>query len=424
MKLNMKSKLTFSLLLLTVFITEASNEPLKKQLEKVNVFWSEHALEKKLLNVTKTELSDNELIQTHLQLVETSLRKNTPTNLTHKQLKKRLQLLDTLSSYWRRGRFPKNTGHFVRIPYFIDEFGTACAVGQLIISSGHAKLSRKISCENNNSYIAELDIKYPEISSWAQQHGFEMRELKWIQPCYPPPPDTAGLRHPICHNSYDGYFAPDISALQGPFTKSFFVKVNNGWSPYVTMCGYPMFYLASPGIYKWEVKDYANVIHTFTAELTSPPAASVTISKSGNFDTCNGMVSVSVQGGVLPFSYLWYGQPGNTATLTSVCNKELYLTFSEATNKCSQYFNIIEKPTNIEESGAEELLPFQNPVSDIIPLRSKTLLKTIKIIDSHGQLFLQRDVQSSSYDVDFSRAPVGIYFLQLDNYKPQRFVKQ
>ena len=67
---------------------------------------------------------------------------------------------------------------------FIDPHGTACAVGQLMIESGHRDLAESISEEMNLAYVH--DMKRADVLQWAVQEGFTEDELAWIQPGYPP----------------------------------------------------------------------------------------------------------------------------------------------------------------------------------------------------------------------------------------------
>lgn len=126
--------------------------------------------------------SESERIATHLHHVAERLSASPSKELTSATLLRRQALLDTLQAYADRGRFPLNTSVPGRIPVFIDELGTACAVGQLMISSGHAGLAERISNEMNLAYIH--DIALPEVGTWAATHGFTADELAWIQPTY------------------------------------------------------------------------------------------------------------------------------------------------------------------------------------------------------------------------------------------------
>lgn len=155
------------------------------KVSEVNKEWLTKDWDNPILSEQLVFHSDEAVIQTHLFLVEQYLRSHTPADLTSVQMTKRGAVLDILKSYAGRGLFPKNTHHDHRQPYFIDEFGTACAVGYLIIETGHEDLAQRVSKEMNYVYIRE--IPYPELLDWAKEYGFTVDELAWIQPAYSTP---------------------------------------------------------------------------------------------------------------------------------------------------------------------------------------------------------------------------------------------
>jgi hypothetical protein len=121
-------------------------------------------------------------IADHLHRVADRLAERTAPTLVEGPSQRRLALLDTLQAYADRGRFPLNNTVPGRTPVFIDEQGTACAVGQLMIGSGHEALAEQIRKEMNLAYVYDIDL--PEVAVWARDHGFTIDELAWIQPTY------------------------------------------------------------------------------------------------------------------------------------------------------------------------------------------------------------------------------------------------
>jgi hypothetical protein len=154
------------------------------QLASVNKQWFKIAPSAALNAPAKQFTSDTRLIQEHLEYTEQYLRSKNVSGLTSSQLQNRLHSLDVLHAYGLRGQFPQNHDFPVRIPYFIDAHGTACAVGYLIIESGHTDLAEMIQARGNNDYL--LDMNYPELTAWVAQSGFTANELALIQPGYLP----------------------------------------------------------------------------------------------------------------------------------------------------------------------------------------------------------------------------------------------
>ena len=185
-----------------------------EQLCQLNKYWQEHPMDLEVLEEAQTFESDCALIALHLELVEAHLRNNTPEGLTIAQKTNRTLGLDILKDYWQTGVFPINTRHGHTIPYFIDDFNTACAVGQIMREGTGAALAAQISAENNYAFIE--DMTNPKIAQWANANGFTKMELRWIQPSYSP---NVTLSHtntaPNCNTSNGGI---DITVVSSSMT--------------------------------------------------------------------------------------------------------------------------------------------------------------------------------------------------------------
>ena len=184
----------FYLIIFILFGQSVFSQPLLPQTEssmiqhliEVNQEWEKKSLDLSLLQTEKSFNNDNERIQLHLQLVENFLRKSDVTHLSDLQIANRFHYLDILNDYWKQGIFPINIYHNQRQPYFVDQKGTACAVGYLVRESGAQEVVDLIQKESNYAYIEDLQKQYPELEKWADQNGFTLDELAWIQPGYPP----------------------------------------------------------------------------------------------------------------------------------------------------------------------------------------------------------------------------------------------
>jgi hypothetical protein len=122
-------------------------------------------------------------IRKHLAQVESDLRAHPPQGLSPEQTEARARRLDDLHAYWLRGEFPQNPDYpDSLVPYFIDARGVACAVGQLVIASGHRDFAELIARTQNHAYIR--DIADPGLAAWAEASGLTLEECARIQPSY------------------------------------------------------------------------------------------------------------------------------------------------------------------------------------------------------------------------------------------------
>ncbi len=130
----------------------------------------------------KSLSSDDELVALHLEAVIPILKSNPTEELTPKQLQSRNRLINMLDGYRIAGRFPQNYYREERIPVFIDQHNTHCAVGYLMQQSGAESLARDIAANSNYAWVKELDS--PGVLEWQKRSGFTLEELKLIQGAY------------------------------------------------------------------------------------------------------------------------------------------------------------------------------------------------------------------------------------------------
>jgi hypothetical protein len=178
----MKIKFYFLIIAILPFFAK-SQQTQFQQLLSVNKEWLyQNNIDAKLTNTQSLPLQEVELISFHLQQTEQLLRQKSTTHLTTAQQKQRLHLLDILHTYWQAGKFPINTNHANRQPYFIDDFNTYCAVGFLMQQTGANEMAREINATQNYNYLK--NIQHPKLFNWVQNSGFNIDELALIQPSY------------------------------------------------------------------------------------------------------------------------------------------------------------------------------------------------------------------------------------------------
>ncbi|MEP7319716.1 MAG: T9SS type A sorting domain-containing protein [Panacibacter sp.] len=132
--------------------------------------------ENPVINVT-----EEQIVQLHLLETEKLLRSRSVNNLSAEQ-QNRLRTLNVLHQYILAGKFPQNTLHINRQPYFIDAENNYCAVGYLMKMSGADEMAKRISSLQNFNYL--IDIHDPGLMKWVSKTGLTFDELALIQPGY------------------------------------------------------------------------------------------------------------------------------------------------------------------------------------------------------------------------------------------------
>lgn len=182
----MRSLLLLLILLssLPAYMTPIGPRAAKRNLAKVNAQWRSFAdLTYLKQNASTGYLEGEMLIREHLLLVHRYLSDYPPADLSTTQQHNRKQLLTQLLHYANDGQYPQNHSHPERTPIFIDDQDNYCAVAYLLLISGEGALTAEINNSHRYSYMGDIAAAYPLIA-WAQQMGFSLDELAWIQPAY------------------------------------------------------------------------------------------------------------------------------------------------------------------------------------------------------------------------------------------------
>ncbi|MCB0514857.1 MAG: T9SS type A sorting domain-containing protein [Chitinophagales bacterium] len=312
-------KLIFGVIMLIaggqIFAQNTVSQQAYEKLCEINAQWLLHDqpnITEDILSVLET---DTDWIQWHLLQVEESLRQNPPQQLSASQMTHRLQCLDYLHNYALAKTFPINTYHkHGRQPYFKDIYGTNCAVGQLIVDSGFGDFAQYVAATNNYAYIEEMD--YPQLYAWADDYGFTLNELKWIQPSYYPSVLVEStVQNASCQQS-NGSISVSVSPAwtqlppSGSFTLQWYVgipsqgdMIGNGEVLENVAAGFYTLLVLSDGIaiqenyYLLSDDDFATTPYINLTNQTCPNVA-------------DGAISVGFTDNSV-YTYKWYDAQGN-----------------------------------------------------------------------------------------------------------------
>lgn len=126
--------------------------------------------------------SDKEYVAVHLYNVLVILKSNPVSDLDAKQYSARLRCLELLDRYRLAKNFPVNYYINKRVPVFIDEHDTHCAVGYLLQQTGNEDIALRISSTNNYAWVKDISDK--GLLEWQKRSGLSIEELKLIQGAY------------------------------------------------------------------------------------------------------------------------------------------------------------------------------------------------------------------------------------------------
>jgi hypothetical protein len=122
-------------------------------------------------------------IQTHLEFVESILRRRDVSKMPKALRENRNKMLNILHGYWIRAEFPVNYDYAgMRIPCFIDKDSRICAVGYLIEKTAGRAVAEKINTDFKYADIFEM--KDPLVENWIASSGLTKLECAMIQPTY------------------------------------------------------------------------------------------------------------------------------------------------------------------------------------------------------------------------------------------------
>lgn len=287
-----------------------------EQLCDLNNYWLAHPSSDAYLQ-QRIEFADHEqLIRLHLMTVENTLARADISHLNAEQRANRSRCLSILHDYWQSGIFPQNTYHNTTIPYFIDVHNTACAVGHLIRETGYEAVACRIADEMNYAYIAQ--IPYPEIPQWANEMGFTVAELKWIQPSYAPPlAINTNITDATC-GSYNGSIEATVTENWDgggevtPDNVRWFA-LSNGATGLVGQ-SQNIDNLRS-GLYKMRIDGgggmFAYIDKMATLSDADAPQITATIQDETCIGSKDGRIEIAISSGTAPYSIAWYNQHGD-----------------------------------------------------------------------------------------------------------------
>jgi hypothetical protein len=333
-------------------------------------------------------------IQTHLEYVETLLRKRDVSHLSAAAQQERAYLLDKLHEYWLAGRFPKNLAYQTRRPCFIDQFGNICAVGYLVEQSAGRALAERVNAQHQYEYISTMTM--PELHAWVRSSGLTVEECGMIQPTYGP------------------YFDPNFKILD--VTPSVTTANKTMFPLMFTVTGIPGPTIPTSDIERvtnllnrYMTVDFQGVSMKHLSGVEAQIVSSATLSRRfdgtirfmlpANMNT-EGIYTITLYTVYPGVSYIYYS---NTTTLTITANTTSSITFS----------------------NEPQLDIFPNPTHNAFTIRSSTEQVRMRLLTALGEEVLSERVIAAREQrtFDLGGLPSGVYFAEITDGTTRRVRK-
>ncbi|MDI1477295.1 hypothetical protein [Polyangium sp. y55x31] len=241
----------------------------------------------------------------HFRTVLGELRARDTSHLSPEQRAARAGLIAELQRYARTGRFPRNLDFpGISMPYFVDAFGTRCAMAHLIESTGETDLVTRVAATANNAFIREIEGDIA-LRAWLDRAGLTAAEAARIQPSYCFESKASDCFCLQANGSKDAVAEATVVTVMPELTAK--IDVLHGTAPAtvmvgdtipVTVYGSGTYEVGSSLLVGIDSDSTTNVGRPLnpdgTAELTCPPEGKPRISKE---DAINAMLAPGAGGG-------------------------------------------------------------------------------------------------------------------------------
>ena len=135
--------------------------------------------------LAQSSVNPDRLVQRSIGGALEMLEARDVSGLTAEQRAKRAWMIAELRKYQAAESFPANRDFAGdNVPYFVDPVtGVVCALGNLMVASGHRELVDRIAAQDNNVWVLELAAD-AEVGAWLDEHGITLGEAARIQVPY------------------------------------------------------------------------------------------------------------------------------------------------------------------------------------------------------------------------------------------------
>lgn len=188
----------------------------------------------------------------------------------------------------------------------------------------------------------------------------------------------------------------------------------------------------SAGTYTVTVSDTNGCLSSSIATINEPAAMILTmIIVDASCAICNdGAASVTVTGGIVPYSYQWSTSPVQTNEIVTGLLPGTYTVIITDSNSCSVSDSItISYPGGITDNSTTHFEIYPNPsAGGLLTFElDNTYFTKVELIDVLGKILIVKENFDSKFTLDLSGYSEGVYFVKLyssSDGEAQVFIKK
>jgi hypothetical protein len=213
--------------------------------------------------------------------------------------------------------------------------------------------------------------------------------------------------NPNCHGAYNGSASATASGGISPYTYNWLPSGGNN----------PTTSDLSAGTYTITVTDAGGCSSSVTTAITQPTAIIITANTvdMNSSGACNGQASVSITGGLAPYTYSWSPGGGTTDTINGKCAGDYCCTITD-NNGCSETSCVsIINVTGIAaiNNSSDNINIYPDPNNGSFTMTGIIHGHVIELYNYIGQKLSNTIVDNTTMHFNISNQPNGIYLYRV-----------
>jgi len=230
------------------------------------------------------------------------------------------------------------------------------------------------------------------------------------------------IQAPTCAGASDGVATINANQGQAPYSYQWDAAAGNATTATVT--GLP------GGTYCVQVTDNLGQIDNHCVFVPEPQTMTYSTFLVPETNNCDGIIYLSIGGGVPPYSYQW-NDPlmQTTANATGLCAGAYEVIVTDGAG-CQLIANITVQTASLAEMWMSDITIAPNPTTGTLNVSSTEAISQVQIVDLSGRMVKSQNASSSELTLNVVDLNEGTYFLLLksntyaDRVARIRFIKE